>query len=94
MDYSGLQGVHSEISPHLGGNVNVGDPFTYSPRVWDYLLSRFCIKSVLDLGCGIGNASHYFSDKGANVLAVDGLPENIEKSVFPAVCLDLTRQAC
>jgi len=92
MDYSGLQGVHSEISPHLGGNVNVGDPFTYSPRVWDYLLSRFCIKSVLDLGCGIGNASHYFSDKGANVLAVDGLPENIEKSVFPAVCLDLTRQ--
>ena len=92
MTYSGLQNVTSERSPHLGGNINVGDPFTYSPRAWDYLLSRFCIKSVLDLGCGIGNASRYFSDKGADVCAVDGLPENIDNSVYPAVCLDLSLQ--
>jgi len=92
MSRSGLQEVHSDTAAHLGGNINVGDPFTYSPSAWDYLLSRFCIQSVLDLGCGIGNASYYFSKKGADVLAVDGLPENVQKSVFPSICLDLTQQ--
>lgn len=92
MGYSGLKGVHSEIAAHLGGNISVGDPFTCSPRAWDYLVNRFCVKSVLDLGSGIGNASYYFSEKNVNVIAVDGLPENIERSVFPAICLDLTQQ--
>jgi hypothetical protein len=46
----------------------------------------------LDLGSGIGNAAHYFSQKGANVLAVDGLPDNIQRSIFPAICVDLTQQ--
>jgi len=91
MGYYGLENVQSRTSPHLGGNINVGDPFTYSPLAWDYLISRFCIKSVLDLGCGIGNASRYFAEKGADVVAVDGLLENIQKSFFPAVCVDLTK---
>ena len=91
MTYAGLHNVQSKNNSHLGGNVSVGDPFTYSPSVWNYLLSRFCVKSVLDLGSGVGNASRYFHDKGADVVAIDGLPENICNSVFPATCVDLTK---
>jgi hypothetical protein len=28
--------------------------------MWDYVIERFCIASVLDLGSGIGNASYWF----------------------------------
>lgn len=90
MSYEGLKGIHSEEHPHLGGNVNLGDPFTYSPKAWDYVISRFCIRSVLDLGCGVGNAAHYFHTKGLIVSAVDGLPENTRSEVFPVLRLDLT----
>lgn len=84
--------ITSEDFPHLGGNYRWGDPNTHSPKAWDYIIDRFCIKSVLDLGSGTGHAAHYFSTKGLNVIAVDGLQENIDKSVFPTIGLDLTRQ--
>jgi SAM-dependent methyltransferase len=71
--------------------VTVGDPFTYCPTVWDYVISRFCIGSVLDLGSGCGNASTYFHRKGLSVLAVDGLAENVEKSLYPAILIDVTK---
>lgn len=77
--------------PHLGGNIMEGDPQTYSPSVWDYTISRLGIESVLDLGSGIGNASHYFFKKGMKVLAVDGLEYNIDKAIFPTVLHDLTK---
>ena len=92
MNYSGLHGVCNDSQPHLGGNISCGDPFTYSPRAWDYLLKRCCIESVLDLGCGRGHAAHYFHRQGTKVVAVDGLPDNIESSVYPALLLDLTTQ--
>ena len=82
--------VHSKVDPHLGGNVRWGDAHTFSPRAWDYLLKRFCVKSVLDLGSGTGNAAHYFASHGAHVIAVDGLQENIELANYPTICLDLS----
>ena len=45
---------------HLGGNINEGDPYTYCPTVWNYLIDRFCIKSVMDLGSGRGHCANYF----------------------------------
>lgn len=93
MSYEGLRGAGNEQNPHLGGNVVEGDPFTFSPRVWDYMISRFALNSVLDLGCGRGYSSAYFYRKGLHVLAVDGLPENIEHSVFPALQVDLTQSS-
>ena len=35
----------------------MGDPFTYCPSVWDYVISRFIPESALDLGSGCGNAA-------------------------------------
>jgi SAM-dependent methyltransferase len=77
--------------PHLGGNIMEGDPNTYSPSVWDYAISRFGIESVLDLGSGIGNASHFFFKRGMKVLAVDGLEHNVEKAIFPTLLHDITK---
>ncbi|MCC6888165.1 MAG: methyltransferase domain-containing protein [Hyphomicrobiales bacterium] len=77
--------------PHLGGNVKEGDPYTFSPRVWSYVIERFCVQSVLDLGSGIGNAADYFFRKGLRTVAVEGVVENVRESVYPAICHDLTR---
>lgn len=37
-------------------------------------------KTVLDLGCGIGDLSKFFVDKKCDVLAVDARPENVESA--------------
>ena len=90
MTYQGLTNVVSAAHPHLGGNAAEGDPFTYAHMVWDYMIRRFALASVLDLGSGLGYASDYFHRAGVRVLAVDGMPENVEKAIFPTVQIDLT----
>jgi hypothetical protein len=46
---------------------------------------------VLDLGCGLGYSSHYFKKKGLDVLAVDGMIENVNNSIYPSLLCDLTK---
>ena len=84
--------VVSTDEPHLGGNIRFGDPETYSPRVWDYVVDRFGVRSVMDLGSGSGNAAYYFHRKGLAVVAVDGLKENIASAIYPTVLCDLTKE--
>jgi len=91
MTYQGLKNLISQTAPHLGGNLDSGDPFTFSPGCWSYLLERFCVRSVLDLGSGLGEASYYFYSKGVAVIAVDGLVDNVENATYPTLCIDLTR---
>ena len=93
MSYRGLDFAYDGASPHLGGSVKVGDPFTFCPSVWDYAIQRFGIASVLDLGSGAGNAALFFHRRGLAVLAVDGFRPSVLSSIFPAIMLDLTRQA-
>ncbi len=93
MSYKGLEVSHNDALPHLGGNVDVGDPFTFCPSVWNYIIDRFCPTSMMDLGCGAGNCCEYFFKKGIKVVAVDGLPENIARSLYPAIEQDLTKGA-
>lgn len=93
MSYIGLTSVSPGIEPHLGGNIAEGDPFTFSPSVWDYLIKRFAIQSVLDLGAGSGYSSYYFFRSGLQVIAVEGLRDNCEKSVYPSICVDLTKSS-
>ena len=80
----------SETAPHLGGNIRFGDPETFAPRVWDYMIDRFGIESVMDLGSGLGHAAHYFYKKDLRVVAVDGLIENVSDAIVPTVLHDLT----
>lgn len=90
-NYAGLETVVSPHQSHLGGNILIGDPFTYCPTVWDYVISRFCIESVLDVGSGVGHASHYFFQRGVKTVAVDGLEANIRNAIYPSVLADLTK---
>ncbi|PPQ28472.1 class I SAM-dependent methyltransferase [Rhodopila globiformis] len=91
MSYVGLEFAKSASAPHLGGSITAGDPFTYAPLVWDYVLSRFCIGSALDIGSGCGNASDYMFKKGVRVLAVEGLKDSVTSSLYPAIQHDLTK---
>ena len=77
-------------NPHLGGNLRDGDPNTYAPSVWDYMIDRFAVSSVLDLGAGMGYSSHYFFKKGMKVISVEGMKDNVENAVYPSILHDLT----
>ena len=93
MDYSGLGAATSQEIPHLGGSITVGDPFTWCPGVWDYLIDRFGIRSAMDLGSGWGGTSLYFARRDVYCLAVDGFHENVNKAIYPTIQHDLTQGA-
>ncbi|OBU03855.1 class I SAM-dependent methyltransferase [Morganella psychrotolerans] len=78
---------------HLGGNALEGDPNTFSPTVWDYLIKRFALRSVLDIGSGLGFAADYFHRAGMQTLAVEGLVSNVDNSLYPALKVDLTHSS-
>jgi hypothetical protein len=89
--YQGLTLVTVAEQAHLGGNVKEGDPYSFCPRVWNYIIERFCISSMMDLGSGIGNAAHFFFTKNIKTVAIDGLAQNMSNASYPTICHDLTR---
>ncbi len=72
---------------HVGGFIIEKDPATYTPHLWEYLCKKFNIKTVLDVGCGMGHAE----DGGWGVQLSRGTPigqkgfPGFEKS-FPGSC--------
>ncbi|HDC1419313.1 TPA: methyltransferase domain-containing protein [Salmonella enterica] len=93
MSNAGLRFITGQDNEsHLGGNIAEGDPRTYAPSVWRYLANRFALKSVLDIGSGMGFAANFFHDMGMRVIAVDGLPFNIMHALYPTLHLDITKQ--
>lgn len=93
MTYSGTHVAIGDGDAHLGGNIIEGDPFTFAPSVWLYLIDRFDIRSVLDLGSGFGYSAAFFFRRGLQVVAVDGLDFNVKKAVYPTIKIDLTKEA-
>lgn len=92
MSYEGYTGFElANTDKHLGGAIYQGDPYTYCPSVWEYVVKRFCVKSVLDLGAGRGYSSNYFFNLGCKVLAVDGLKQNAVQALYPTFLQDLTK---
>ncbi|EMI7380125.1 hypothetical protein V6973_004070 [Salmonella enterica] len=92
MSMNGLQFITGEDDlKHLGGNIAEGDPRTYAPSVWEYIIKRFAIQSVLDIGSGLGFAANYFHSAGIKTLAVEGLPLNVIHSVYPSLHQDITK---
>lgn len=73
----------------MGGNVIGGDPHTYHPALWSFLVKRFAVGSVLDVGCGEGHCVQYFAGLGIPALGFDGLRANIERAVTPIAFHDL-----
>lgn len=67
-------------SGHLGGCVKGGDPATYYPNLWNFIIEDFGIKSILDIGCGEGHAIEYFISKGIKSVGLEGCEEPINNS--------------
>lgn len=64
------------MAGHLGGYVAGGDPATQYPDLWAWLVRWRGVRSVLDVGCGDGQALRYFRDLGCDVLGVEGVPQD------------------
>lgn len=65
---------------HLGGYITEGDPHTYTPDIWGWLLLEYNIKSVIDIGCGTAVNMKWWKDMGCEVLGIEGHPDAIADS--------------
>lgn len=71
--------VTSPTHPHLGGNLDGGDPSTQYPHtLWPWLMETFEPRTMLDIGCGEGHAMNWFVGKGVDILGVEGLKRNVQ----------------
>lgn len=68
---------------HLGGYVQGGDPGTWCPALWTWAVKALRVRSVIDVGCGEGHSTRFFSELGCDVLGVEGCPRAIRDSVIP-----------
>lgn len=76
--------------PHLGGNMRGGDAGTdYSADLWPWLVRKYEIKYLLDVGCAEGHALRFFQQAGVRVLGLDGLWQNGRRSGVPVIVHDL-----
>lgn len=80
-------------APHLGGNLFGGDTRCIFPDLWAWLVARYSVRSVFDVGCGEGYSMEWFKTLGCDVVGLDGLPHNaLESSKYgPCVLHDLTK---
>lgn len=60
---------------HLGGYLTGGDPDTTFPEMWEWLVKTWEVKSVVDVGCGDGNAVRHFRDLGCVAVGIDGVKQ-------------------
>jgi SAM-dependent methyltransferase len=87
---NGFKMIISNNQPHLGGNYigqyehegikYMGDGNSITIEMWKYLINKYKIETVLDVGCGCGYSSAIFKSLGCDVTAFDGLEYNIQNS--------------
>lgn len=64
------------VDGHLGGYVPGGDPATFYPDLWEWLVNGpEQVRSVLDVGAGDGVALDYFLSLGCDVTGIDGIAQ-------------------
>jgi SAM-dependent methyltransferase len=71
------------LPEHLGGAYVQGDSNTIMPDVWGYLLVKYGIKTMVDIGCGYGHAMEWFSKYLVHSIGFDGDPEAVNKNRLP-----------
>ena len=77
---------------HLGGNAAGGDRHSIERDLWRWLKTKYDLATVLDLGCGEGNALGLFSGLGYAPIGLDGLRRNCDAAeTNPIICWDITR---
>ena len=73
-------GAVSVLEGHLGGYYTTMDPPSQCPKMWKYIIETLNIKSVLDVGCGMGYAMEEFLKYCDEVVGIDGSPYALENS--------------
>lgn len=74
------------MEEHLGGYETCtedfpnGDPNTFSPKLWKHIIEKFGIKSVIDVGCGMGFSMIEFMKYCDEVVGIEGSPYALKKS--------------
>jgi len=66
---------------HLGGFIIENDPATFTPGLWRWICGKYKIKSVVDIGCGMGYSIKEFLNHCSDVVGLDGsdyIQENSE----------------
>ena len=62
------------VDGHLGGYMAGGDPETFYPELWTWLVEECRVRTVLDVGCGPGHAMNFFADRlDCDVWGIDGI---------------------
>jgi hypothetical protein len=95
VDWNGpmlIQVIDAE-RPDLGGNYRHGDPNSYTPQLWRFLIERFNIRTMLDVGAGEGHCPAFFHRHGVIAHGIEGMVANIDRAVYPIALHDLTRGA-
>lgn len=65
------------LPDHLGGAYPQGDANTIMADVWGYLITKYDLHSMLDIGCGYGHAMEWFSRFLVHAVGIDGDPSCI-----------------
>lgn len=69
---------------HLGGAyLECNDANTYCPDVWQYLIDKYHIKTVVDIGAGAGFNTVWFHERGLHAVAIEGWDEAIASTKMP-----------
>ena len=87
------KGIVDPNQPHLGGNSVEINPHTFCPSAWSYVIKKYNIKSMLDVGSGRGHAPNWFKDQGVNAFAIEGLDNNVVNAIYPTELVDLTKSS-
>ena len=85
--------VVDPTQPHLGGNFDGGDAGSMYPNdLWPWLVQRFSVQSMADIGAGTGESARWFAERGIKTLCVEGLDWNAKKCPAPVLVHDLEKQ--
>jgi hypothetical protein len=78
-----------KITHHLGGcSIDQPDANTFMPDVWEHLIRKYHLESVIDVGAGAGWCAKWFFDRGKHVIGIEGYKEALAKSRCPAKMIE------
>ncbi len=69
--FSSCYGPNGIVDGDFGGTTSDGDCNSWHPEVWAILVEKFNVKSLLDIGCGVGLAQSFFEKNDIENLGID-----------------------
>ena len=88
----GWDAMEKEINDrgkHLGGCWLPATTGSFHPRLIEWLVTWFNVRSVCDVGCGGGEALKHFRALGCQVVGIEGLNYAAVRTGVPTICHDM-----